>query len=571
MLHLDKINDVFKLPIFYNNNKRSINKTIVTDLELLDTHDASLNSIYDVFLNLNDNRLSKQIAKQIAECYTTDVRYLTDTQEILKQFDVNYSGNHLDCDKMWNIWEDIHAETDFNANYGYVDWDKLDFLNNSQLFLQILSIYQMLSPVISLTTPLIIIIIPFAVLKLRGINLTTQEYINVLKTILSQNPLGKLLNGVDQLSQRDLLMVVTSLIFYAFSIYQNVIVCIKFHTNMKKIHKHFEIINFYLKDTIDNMNKYLQLSAVFASQTNFNETLKNNITTLVEMYNHFNSITEYSITNFRKITEIGKVLKHFYQIRKNKRYNDAFLYSFGFNGYMYCLNGIADNLNNKKINMCKYRLKNNKKNIFKNAYYAALKNKKHVKNNIKFNNNLIFTGPNASGKTTILKTGLINVIFSQQFGCGFYKTGILKPYDFIHCYLNIPDTSGRDSLFQAEARRCKEIIDVVNNNKECNHFCVFDELYSGTNPEEAETSSTSFMRYLTKNKNVTTQLTTHFIKVCDNLEDVNNIHNFHLQTHNVNNSLVFTYKLKKGISIVKGGIDILQKMNYPKEILDNCK
>lgn len=570
MLNLDKINDVFKLPIFYNNNKRPINKTIVTDLELLDTHDASLNSIYDAFLNLKNNRLSIQIAKQIAECYTTDVRYLTDTQEILKQFDIN-SGNNIDCDKMWNIWEDIHAETDFNANYGYVDWDNLDFLNNSQLFLQILSIYQMLSPIISLTTPLIIIIIPFAVLKLRGINLTTQEYINVLKTILSQNPLGKLLNGVDQLSQRDLLMVVTSLIFYAFSIYQNVIVCIKFNTNMKKIHKHFEIINSYLKDTIHNMNKYLQLSNNFASQINFNETLKNNIASLEEMYNHFNSITEYSITNFRKITEIGTVLKHFYQIRKNKHYNDAFLYSFGFNGYIYCLNGLVDNFNNKKINICKYSVKTNKKNMFKNAYYAALKNKKYVKNNIKFNNNLIITGPNASGKTTILKTCLINVIFSQQFGCGFYEKGVLKPYDFIHCYLNIPDTSGRDSLFQAEARRCKEIIDVVNNNKQCNHFCVFDELYSGTNPEEAETSSTSFMRYLTKNKNVTTQLTTHFIKVCNNLQRVNNIHNFHLQTDNINNSLVFTYKLKKGISTVRGGIDILQKMNYPKEILDNCK
>ena len=35
-------------------------------------------------------------------------------------------------------------------------------------------------------------------------------------------------------------------------------------------------------------------------------------------------------------------------------------------------------------------------------------------------------------------------------------------YDKIHCYLNIPDTSNRDSLFQAEARRCKEIIDALS-------------------------------------------------------------------------------------------------------------
>jgi hypothetical protein len=39
----------------------------------------------------------------------------------------------------------------------------------------------------------------------------------------------------------------------------------------------------------------------------------------------------------------------------------------------------------------------------------------------------------------------------------------LSPFDHIHSYLNIPDTSGRDSLFQAEARRCKEILDCIEN------------------------------------------------------------------------------------------------------------
>ena len=96
-----------------------------------------------------------------------------------------------------------------------------------------------------------------------------------------------------------------------------------------------------------------------------------------------------------------------------------------------------------------------KKNIFKNNYYAALKNNKPIKNTVKLQKNMIITGPNASGKTTILKSTLINIIFTQQFGCGFYDSGKLKPYKYIHCYLNIPDTSGRDSLFQAEARRCK--------------------------------------------------------------------------------------------------------------------
>ena len=36
-------------------------------------------------------------------------------------------------------------------------------------------------------------------------------------------------------------------------------------------------------------------------------------------------------------------------------------------------------------------------------------------------------------------------------------------------------------------------------------------------------------------------------------------------------SIIYTYQLKKGISRVKGGLQILSDLNYPKEILDRNK
>jgi len=209
--------------------------------------------------------------------------------------------------------------------------------------------------------------------------------------------------------------------------------------------------------------------------------------------------------------------------------------------------------------------------VMKKKYYAALKNAKPIKNTVKLTKNIIITGPNASGKTTVLKSALINILLSQQFGCGFYCDGsILKPFDYIHCYLNIPDTSGRDSLFQAEARRCKEIIDFIHDcDKKESHFCVFDELYSGTNPEEAESSAISFMNYLVKKRNVTTILTTHYMKVCEELETNDTIVNYHMKVNfHDNNDFQYTYLLSEGISKTKGGIKVLKDMNYPKEILE---
>ena len=172
------------------------------------------------------------------------------------------------------------------------------------------------------------------------------------------------------------------------------------------------------------------------------------------------------------------------------------------NGYIKNIISIQKHIKNKNMNYCKYidekdeKDKKDKKTEFKNLYYAELlkdyNNRNScqiVKNNIKLNNNLVLTGPNASGKTTILKSTLFNIILCQQIGCGFFDEANVNIYDYIHCYINIPDTSGRDSLFQAEARQCKNILSVIEENKNSKHLCIFDELYSGTNPEEAVQSA----------------------------------------------------------------------------------
>jgi DNA mismatch repair ATPase MutS len=112
-----------------------------------------------------------------------------------------------------------------------------------------------------------------------------------------------------------------------------------------------------------------------------------------------------------------------------------------------------------------------------------------------------------------------------------------------------------------------------NCDKTDTHFCAFDELYSGTNPDEAVVSSMAFMEYLVKFKNVGCLLTTHFIKVCKKLQKNKNIVNYHMETIKGTDAFDFkyTYSMKLGISEVRGGIKVLTDMNYPKEILANTK
>jgi DNA mismatch repair ATPase MutS len=582
---IDKINDHFNIPIFHNKDKVELKENIATDLELVQPIDPSGTPIYSFYFN-NENELSEKVTNQFVKYYTTDTDFLKDNQVLLKKYvplqnkDVHFSSNYKN---ILNIWNEIKLDQGFREKYYYVDWEILEFLNKSEIFLQFISIYNLFSPIFSLLMPIFILIIPFFIIRMRGLNLTISEYFDVLKVVAQTNSIGKLFTtNFNEINTQEKIYILISAGFYLFSIYQNIMVCLRFNNNMKKIHEYFNYIESYLDNTIKNMENYLLISNDLNSHHDFNKIIIEKRTVLKNIKDKLSSISEYSIYNFSKFKEIGNIFKYFYELHTDLTYDDAIMYSFGFNGYIDCIEGLQQNIKEGKISFANFITKDKKdkkdkknkernKNIFKNNYYACLSKKgfKPIKNNIKLKKNIIITGPNASGKTTVLKSTLINIILSQQFGCGFYTSAQLTPFHHIHCYLNIPDTSGRDSLFQAEARRCKEILNCITENPEESHFCVFDELYSGTNPEEAETSATSFMMYLQKYKLVSSLLTTHFVKICKNLEKTKTIQNYKMVTQlNENKKLTYTYKMEKGISEVKGGINVLTDLNYPKEIID---
>lgn len=568
---INEINDHFKIPIFYIKEKVELNKNIIKDLELIETNDNSCNPIY-TFCFDNDNDVSKKLNEQICKFYTSDVNFLKDNQILLKEYKplgVKYTDYSKNYKNIVDIWNELKIDAGFKERYYFVEWDMLEFLNRSEWFLQFMSIYNLLSPIISLLIPIIILIIPFFIIKMKGLQITINEYIDVLKIVANQNAIGKLfVVNFNEITSQEKFYIFISAAFYLFSIYQNFMVCVRFNNNMKTIHNHFNEIRIYIDHTINSMENYLEYSNNLQTHKEFNSIVREKLSIFKTIQQKIQYITDYNMFNFSKIKEIGYVFKCFYELHTDKDYDDAIMYSLGFNGYMDCLKSLQKNILERKINYTLF-IDKQKQMVLENSYYATLKNSNPIKNTIKFKKNMIITGPNASGKTTILKSTLINILLSQQFGCGFYDSAKIKPFKHIHCYLNIPDTSGRDSLFQAEARRCKEILDAISVNKMDTHFCAFDELYSGTNPEEAEQSATSFMKYITKSKNVSCVLTTHFIKVCKKLQKSKNIINYKMLTEKENNNLIYKYTLTEGISDIKGGMIVLQQMNYPKEIIDS--
>ena len=569
-------NSCFNLPIYYLMNKKEIQEHVITDLELKENKETQTKSLYTYVFNPS-NKFSEKTIELWSKYYTSDKHFIKDSQKIIKK-EFNYILKTSQVDEVSLIMDEIEKETSFNDKYYYIDIKMFEFFNNDSQFLQWLSIYNMSSPVISLLLPILFLILPLILLKLQGVPISVLKYIEILKHLFARHSIGQLFN-IGSVGWDKLIYIIVSTVFYVLQVYQNIVACYKFYKNMEKIHHQLFIIRDYVDITLQHMNQYNKSYKKIKTYKPFIAVMNKHALTLQCMKDELIKVepNTFGITKFK---QIGHVMKCFYQLYKNNESISALKYSFGFNGYLDNLCGLKENIKNLHIAEGKISFTKNKnkkstiniKTTFVDAYFPTLINANPVKNSYSLDKHILITGPNAAGKTTLLKTTIFNIILSQQIGCGFYKSGCIEPYDSIHCYINIPDTSKRDSLFQAEARRCKDILTYINSEPTTTrHFCVFDELYSGTNPYEAIGSAYAFLKYLNKFDNVSFMLTTHYLDLCRRLDTEEKIMNIHMKISRANvedNDFKYTYKMEKGISTIRGGVKVLIDLDYPKEIID---
>ena len=129
-------------------------------------------------------------------------------------------------------------------------------------------------------------------------------------------------------------------------------------------------------------------------------------------------------------------------------------------------------------------------------YHPLLKNP--VKNDITATRNVILlTGPNMSGKSTFLKSVSLCVYLGHA-GLAVPATKAVIPFfDNISVAINLTDSivSGY-SHFMTEIITLKNVVEEALQGKKC--FAVFDELFRGTNIEDALEISTATIKGLTK-------------------------------------------------------------------------
>ena len=564
---IKEINKNFLLPIEFDEQKQEIFENLYADLELLKQTDSN-KTIYNKTFRPS-SKMGHELLAKWCKYYTTNTEFLKDSQQLYK----SVSKSHLlptkpIIEKCWENWIDIKTMDNFIEKFQYIEWEKLEFLNKSEMFLAILTFYQTISPLLSLLAPIILLIIPFLILKVLKKPITVEEYVHVLQQQLDKHSMGQLFTRFDSLSWGQRIYLIMCCGMYVYQIYQNGLACYHFYLNTKQINQTFRSLKLYLEYTTSQMKTYIILIKPLKSYTAYKDYINNKLEQIEKLSDIINHIPLTTL-NPQKFASMGKIMKEFYILQTNPEIQNLLLFTFGFNGYIESIQGVSTNIKLQQINKIKIKKSKKVKLHIKNAYHPCISDN-IVGNTVDMSNNIIITGPNAAGKTTLLKTTVINVLLAQQIGYGFHQGGYITPFHSIHCYLNIPDTNARDSLFQAEARRCVDILKCIEQDKNKKHFCIFDELYSGTNPYEAVATAYSYLDFITENPNIRFMLTTHYIRLCKLFRKHKQVVNYNMETEIKDYIPEYSYKMVKGVSKIKGGIMVLKQLNYPTKILDEA-
>jgi hypothetical protein len=533
----------FKLPIEYIEH-REINDIIRTDIELLPSNNIYNNIVPDSIL-----------VTKWSTFYTTDKSFLKDTQQHIK-----YYQPCVPCDTMFLDYKRFKEESSFIDKYQYMSIKMLKPLNNYTIFLHFLGFFNLASPAISLLSPIFALIIPFVILKCKGINITINMYIDFLKKMMIENSFVKLFTDFTTLNSQQKISGIVSIFFYIYQIYSNIMSCINFYNNVHSVSGFLCKYKNHLKSSILLCDKIQGSIQKYESYTTFYNEITLHKQIMVSLLERLNILLPYDNT-ISKLSQLGIYMHLYYDLYFNATYHNTFMYSIFLNQYDIDISALNKIVRSKKLNKCKF---GSTTKISKMYYLPHIENSP-VKNNIDLDKNIIITGPNASGKTTILKSILINTLLSQQIGYGCYSKATIKLYDTFHSYLNIPDTSGRDSLFQAEARRCKEILETITNSPNEKHLCIFDEIYSGTNPNDAVLCANLYLKGMNHFKgSVDYILTTHYIQLCENFTKEALIKNLKMNVSINDDKITYLYAIVDGISYIHGGKHILKEMNYPE-------
>jgi DNA mismatch repair ATPase MutS len=556
---------------------------VYTDVEFFETYTNNntkhQESVFDV-INFCSTHGGKYTAKKIYKNPVCNYSVLQKRSEYLKYIDDVYSRNKLQIDEHINILKHnehyivwLLEEKDENLQNLYdVVFFKLKGLtklNQSGDALTAYNLYRMLgSPLFGILSPMLYFVIPYLVLvyKLK-LKVSFASYVKILiSNIFSSDPLT--LGSGSFLKYIRILSYALSTLFYFQGIFSSIDLA-------KTVHK----ISKLLINNLNGVIKYIKSTIALCEMIWRNEVLQFfddfNLTSSEQQIQEQNILHTLQERQFSIFTNFGKQLKALKFIDKSVICNIV-KKSYIMDALLGAINYKHDN----KFCFAEYIRSGNKKPVIniQGLTHPCIKKNKAVPNNIKFENNqrnAIITSPNSSGKSVLIKSIVVNVLMAQTMGVCACQSLQITPFRYINTQINVPDSTGFESLFEAEMHRCKYILDnlkILNNNSlNTNYYLILmDEIFNSTNPIEAVSGAYAVCKKLSSYESNMLIFTTHYNYLTKLAKTNNDFKNYRMQTIVDGDDIQFTYKLETGVNKHLLALELLKKSGFDDDIIEDA-
>lgn len=207
--------------------------------------------------------------------------------------------------------------------------------------------------------------------------------------------------------------------------------------------------------------------------------------------------------------------------------------------------------------------------IFNNLFHPLIGFSDSIKNSYNLSKDgkpmLFISGPNAGGKTVLLKASCICLIM--------FNLGLLVPCDnssfpfFKNIVLISGDSQSIENSLSTFSSHLKELKEITRLNSD-DSFIAIDEICNGTSPSDGVALSKSIIDYLNKNK-IYSLITSHFDKLKEYVFNNKSVLSCSMEFSTT--SLEPTFHLLTNSIGLSYGIELASIVGLDKEIIDAAK
>lgn len=185
-----------------------------------------------------------------------------------------------------------------------------------------------------------------------------------------------------------------------------------------------------------------------------------------------------------------------------------------------------------------------------------------VSNDLEMGSSILLTGSNASGKSTYLRTVLINVLLAQSLCtalAGQYHGSAFYVYSSMALEDNL---LAGESYYVTEIKSIRRILEAAKIQRPI--ICAVDEVLRGTNTVERIAASSTILETLF-DLGVACLAATHDGELCGILKDKCRL--FHFQEEVEDGQMVFDYRIYPGPARSRNAIKLLELMGFDQELV----